>query len=155
MEDRPPPRRPDHHASTARQRDGAARLRRAAAGSARDRRTGILRPGARWSDALQSGQSGAVAEHALLVYITSLPADAGVDEIEDPLIEAIEAAAVGEFDGNEIGPDGAVLYMYGPDADALFAAVEPILRTAPLGPGSHAVKRYGEPGASESRVELK
>ena len=95
-----------------------------------------------------------MSDHAVLVHITSLPADSGLDEIEDPLIEAIESARVGEFDGNEIGADGAVLYMYGPDADALFAAVEPSLRAAPLGPGSYALKRYGDPGASESRVDL-
>ena len=35
-----------------------------------------------------------------------------LDEIEEPLIEAIDEAGVGEFDGNEIGPDGATLYMY-------------------------------------------
>ena len=59
-----------------------------------------------------------MAEHAVLVHLTSLPEDAGLDLVEDPLMEAIERAAVGEFDGNEIGPDGAVLYMYGPDAEA-------------------------------------
>lgn len=31
----------------------------------------------------------------------------GLDEIEDPLIEAIERAGVGEFDGNEIAVDGS------------------------------------------------
>jgi len=95
-----------------------------------------------------------MAEHAVLLHITSLSADSGLDAIEDPLIEAIQAAAVGEFDGNEIGPSGAVLYLYGPNADALFDAVEPVLRSAPLGAGSYAVKRYGEPGADETRVEL-
>jgi hypothetical protein len=74
----------------------------------------------------------------------SLPADAGLDEIEDPLIEAIDASGVGEFDGNELGPDGAVLYMYGSDADRLWQVVEPVLRGAPVGSGSYAIKRYGE-----------
>ncbi len=95
-----------------------------------------------------------MAEHAVLVYITSLPADSGLDLVEDPIIEAIDAAQLGEFDGNEIGADGAVLCMYGPDADALFGAIESSLRSAPLGPGSYAIKRYGDPGASESRVDL-
>lgn len=93
-------------------------------------------------------------DHAILVHITSLPDDAGLDSIEDPLIEAIENAGVGEFDGNEIGPEEAVLYMYGPDGDALWAIIEPILRAAPLGEGSYATVRYGEPGAEERRVEL-
>ncbi len=49
-------------------------------------------------------------------HIISLQNDgAGLDEIEGPLIEAIEAAGVGEFEGNDIGADGAVLLMCGPD----------------------------------------
>jgi hypothetical protein len=100
-------------------------------------------------------QAAAVAEEAVLVHITALaPADSGLDEVEDPLIEAIEAAGVGEFDGNEIGPDGAVLYLYGPSADRLWDAVAPVLAAAGLGAGSYAVKRYGEPGAAEVRIDL-
>ena len=96
-----------------------------------------------------------MADHAVLVHVTSLPDNnAGLDKLEDPLIEAIEAAGVGEFDGNDIGAEGAVLYMYGPDADRLWEAVEQIVRAAGLGSGSYAVKRYGEPGAAEVRIDL-
>ena len=35
-----------------------------------------------------------------------------------------------KLDGNEIGQGEFVLYMYGPDAEKLFVAVEPILRSA-------------------------
>jgi hypothetical protein len=73
--------------------------------------------------------SALVPNHAVLVYVTSLAdEDRGLDEIEDPLIEVIERSGVGEFDGNVIGPDGAVLYMYGPDADAIWNAIEPVVR---------------------------
>jgi hypothetical protein len=78
----------------------------------------------------------------------------GLDEIEDRLIEAIDRAGVGEFDGNEIGSEGATLFMYGADADRLFAVVEPVLRSASLPAGSHALIRYGVPGAEVRRVEL-
>lgn len=67
---------------------------------------------------------------------------------------AITATGVGEFDGNLVGTDDATLYMYGPDADRLFAVVEPILRAARLPAGSLIVKRYGEPGAREEQVGL-
>jgi hypothetical protein len=82
-----------------------------------------------------------------------LDEDGGLDEIEDPLIEAIEAAGVGEFDGNEIGPDGAVLYCTAP-------------MLMPFGTRSNrshvqlgsvqarAIKRYGEPGSPEVRLDL-
>jgi hypothetical protein len=97
---------------------------------------------------------GRMGEEAVLLYITSLPEESGLDEIEDPLIEAIEAAGVGEFDGNDIGPDGATLYMYGESADVLWSTVGDIVRRAPLGSGSYVIKRYGEPGATEARIDL-
>ena len=94
-------------------------------------------------------------DHAVLVYVKAPRGeDMALDEIEDPLIEAIEQAGVGEFDGNEIGPDGGTLYMYGPDGDALWEIVEPVLRTVALGPGSYAVVRLGDPGARERRIDL-
>jgi hypothetical protein len=43
---------------------------------------------------------------------------AGLDEIEHSLIESIEAAGVGEFDGDDIGVEGAVLRKYCPSPDA-------------------------------------
>jgi hypothetical protein len=91
--------------------------------------------------------------------LVHLPAPEGSDlsplfAIEDSLIEAIEASGAGEFDGNEIGQGQVTLYMYGPDADRLFAAIEPVLVGVPLPPGCVAVKRYGEPGAREEVVEL-
>jgi hypothetical protein len=94
-------------------------------------------------------------EHAVIVHISnSTDQHIGLDMIEDPLIDAIETAGVGEFDGNEIGPDEALVFMYGPDADALWRVVEPVLRDANLGPGSYAVQRYGPPGAHEAQIDL-
>ncbi|MEV6203326.1 hypothetical protein AB0M64_25635 [Streptomyces sp. NPDC051771] len=72
------------------------------------------------------------------------------------LSEAIEQAGVGEFDGNEYGGGEAVLYAYGPDADALFAVMAPILKDLPFRP-VHVVLRYGsvdDPSAAEHRVDL-
>jgi hypothetical protein len=73
-------------------------------------------------------------------------------ELEDQLISAIEKSAAGEFDGNEVGESVAVLYMYGPDADALCAAVSPILRNSPLARGGTIVRRYGPPGDGTREV---
>jgi len=71
------------------------------------------------------------------------------------LIAAIDASGIGEFDGNAIGRDGAVLYMYGPDADLLFDVVGPVLEGMDLPRGSFALKRYGPPGANKTRVNLR
>jgi hypothetical protein len=64
---------------------------------------------------------------------------------------------VGEFDGEESGEGRCVLFMYGPDADRLFAVVEPILKAAPLPREGFAIKRYGDVkdhDAVEVRVDL-
>lgn len=80
-----------------------------------------------------------------------------VAEAGRALREAIEAAGVGEFEGHELTGDEAVLSAYGPDADALFAAMAPVLRSLPLRP-AYVSLRYGsatDPGAAERRVELR
>jgi len=45
--------------------------------------------------------------------------------------------------------------MYGADADLLFDVVGPVLDGMDLPPGSYALKRYGPPGAHETRVNLR
>lgn len=74
--------------------------------------------------------------------------------IEDALMEVIEREGLGEFDGNEVGPEDAILFMYGPDAERLFAAIETTLRANPICKGARAVIRRGEPGAPEREVLL-
>lgn len=79
-----------------------------------------------------------------------------VREAEGRLAEAIERAGVGEFDGNEFGGGEVVLYAYGPDADALFGVLEPILRGIPFRP-AHVLLRYGsasDASVAEARVDL-
>jgi hypothetical protein len=74
--------------------------------------------------------------------------------LEDQLMAAIQHAKAGEFDGNEIGPEEFVLYMYGPDAEQLFKVVEPILRSSELVREATALIRPGPPGTAASRVRL-
>jgi hypothetical protein len=72
------------------------------------------------------------------------------------LREAVEDADAGEFDGNEFGAGKVVLYAYGPDANRLFAAMEPQLRAFPARP-ARAVLRFGEadnPAAVEQTIDL-
>jgi hypothetical protein len=78
-----------------------------------------------------------VTEHAVIVHLKLSGTDASADEVErlqnlsDRLSEAITGRNAGEFDGDLFGEGECVLYMYGPDADALFAAIEPVLRASP------------------------
>ena len=101
-------------------------------------------------------------EQAVIVHFALSDSEFGSPEereaifaFEDQLEQAIAKASAGEFDGNEFGGGECVLYMYGPDADRLFAAVEPLLKGFPPAAGGHAIKRYGaasDPGAKAVRV---
>ncbi len=74
--------------------------------------------------------------------------------VESDLEAAIAEAGVGEFDGNEFGEGEYVYYMYGSDADRLFASVERLLRSHDLAKKGVAEVRYGGPGAKARKVAL-
>jgi hypothetical protein len=98
-----------------------------------------------------------MSEHCVKVTFPFQGTDLGpIFDLEDQLIAAIERNAAGEFDGNEVGDGEAVLYMYGPDADALYAAVAPILRNSLLARTGIVVRRYGPPedGTREVRQPI-
>lgn len=102
-------------------------------------------------------------EHAVIVHFTLNGGDHGTEAqreavfaLEDRLIQAIDTAGVGEFDGNEFGGGEAVLYAYGPDAGALFAAMESHLRDFQPRP-AFAILRFGEVAdtdAVQRRVDI-
>ncbi len=99
-------------------------------------------------------------EHAVIVQSTrintenfNLRADE-VAALEESLTGRIEESGVGEFDGNEVGPEDYTLYMYGSDAEALFIAVEDILRQNAITSGGVARVRSGPPGTPERIVSL-
>ena len=80
-----------------------------------------------------------------------------LSEIEARLEAAIKNAGVGEFDGDEIAEDGSdgSLYMYGPDADNLFAIVQPILNSSDFMQGAFVTVRYGPPQVSTKEFKVK
>lgn len=104
-------------------------------------------------------------DHAVLVHIKLSDDKMGTEKerkechaLEERLETSIKTKRAGEFDGDEFGEGFCTLYMYGPDADALFSAVESDLRAAPLLAGSYAIKRYGpaaDPNSREVRVALR
>jgi hypothetical protein len=100
------------------------------------------------------------SEQAVIVYLdgSSLPKETyeecDLSILQDQLIDVIAANSLGEFDGNEFGPEGTRLYMYGPDAEALFAGIEPVLLAYPLCAGAVVVIRHGTPGAHERHIIL-
>jgi hypothetical protein len=74
--------------------------------------------------------------------------------LEDRLTEAATRLG-GEHDGNEFGAGEAILYTYGPDADALLGAVRESLTGSgfPVRQGAFAIKRYGRAGDPDARQE--
>lgn len=105
-----------------------------------------------------------VPKHAVLVHLR-LSNDAfgtreemqSIHALSDRLEAKIIDAQAGEFDGDEFGQGECVLFMYGPNADTLFAAIESELRASPLSRGGWAIKRYGpadDATAEEVRIEL-
>jgi hypothetical protein len=96
-------------------------------------------------------------EHAVLVYFEYGSTDlSALFSVEEALERVIADAGVGEFDGNEIATDGSdgTLFMYGPDADALFAAIRPTLEGVSFMNGARVVLRYGPPEASPAEHTL-
>lgn len=75
-------------------------------------------------------------------------------KLENAVARSVQRASAGEHDGNEIGGGEFVIYCYGPKADALYAAIEPTLRSSPLSKGATVVIRYGPPGARQREVKL-
>lgn len=98
-----------------------------------------------------------VPQHALLIDIGLSDAAFGtpeereaVFELEDGLIEAMSVEPSIEVDGHEFGEGIGRVYVYGPDADRMFALAEPSLR-AFAAPKKKITRRYGPPGDPDVR----
>lgn len=99
-------------------------------------------------------------QECVLVHLdaTSLPDDVyeecDVMTLSDRLQETIERHGLGEYDGDERGPTETTLFMYGPDAERLFAGIESVLRAYPLCQNARVIVRRGRPGAPERELRL-
>jgi hypothetical protein len=63
----------------------------------------------------------------------------------DQIQIAIAEAKVGEYDGHAVTADGSEgrYFVYGPDAEAIFQAIAPVLAASPLMRGATVTLRYG------------
>ena len=100
------------------------------------------------------------AEQAVLVFLdgVGLPDEVyskyDLQGLEERVVPVLRSKQVGEFDGEETRNKETVLYFYGPDSEALYAAIEPELRAYPLCRGARVVIRKGPPGAPSREVRL-
>ena len=103
---------------------------------------------------------GDSSQQAVLVYLngTDLPDEVyneyDLETLENKLIEVLERDKLGEYDGNEFGPTETILFMYGPDAERLFAGIEETLRAYPLCQRARVEIRQGEPGAPVRELQF-
>jgi hypothetical protein len=75
-------------------------------------------------------------------------------DLEDQITAAVEQAGIGSVDGHGFGDGTAELFMYGPDAEALFSAIEDLVRTFAPPPGSSALLQYCDFAATTRVVNL-
>lgn len=63
----------------------------------------------------------------------------------DQLQLAITDAKVGEYDGHAIPADGSEgrYFIYGPDAEAIFKVIAPVLEASPLMRGAQVTLHFG------------
>jgi hypothetical protein len=64
------------------------------------------------------------------------------------------AAGHGSYRGFWQGAEETGLFFYGPDAEALFARVEPVLRRLPIGQNARVVVRYGNPNLNPRELRM-
>jgi hypothetical protein len=102
---------------------------------------------------LQTQTSSLVHEQAVLIHFANEDLE-GSTPLQLALHELLTNNEVGMFDGNEVGDDTLVLYLYGPDAELLFQHIEPVLRADEFCRGARAVIRWGGPNAPQREVVL-
>lgn len=108
-----------------------------------------------------SGRIDQQTEQAVIVYLKLSDNDFGhpderdyVHTLAEQLERLIKEQKAGEYDGDEFGGGYAKLYMYGPDANELFAAVIDAIKKHSVRNGSYLIRRFGKPGAKEERIDL-
>jgi hypothetical protein len=99
-------------------------------------------------------------DECVLIYLdgVNLPDDVynecDTSTLEDQLIEAIKRDQAGELDGHETGERETTIFTYGPNADDLYRAMEPVLATYPLCRNARVVIRKGGPGSPQTELKL-
>lgn len=111
-------------------------------------------------DKLMGKRGQPKTEECVLIRLdgVSLPdavyAEFDLSTLEGQLIEAIQRSNAGELDGHETGEKETTIFTYGPDADRLYAVMEPTLKSYPLCKNARVTVRKGGPGSPETEVHL-
>lgn len=100
-------------------------------------------------------QFGTLQCLAIFLDGTSLPDEVYADLDFDAVVSEIGAAA-GEdsFRGFWQGPEETGVFFFGPDAEAMFTRVEPVLRRLPIGQNARVVVRHGKQALDPREVRM-
>lgn len=93
----------------------------------------------------------------LAIYLdgTSLPDEVYAELDFDAVVAELGAAAGDDsFRGFWQGPEETGLFFFGPDAEAMFARVEPVLRRLPIGQNARVVVRHGKQGLGPREIRM-
>jgi hypothetical protein len=92
---------------------------------------------------------------AIVLDGTSLPDEVYADLDFEGVIGEIGAAAGNDsFHGFCQGDEETSLFFFGPDAEAMFARVEPVLRRLPIAQNARVVLRHGKKSLNPSEVRM-
>ena len=93
-------------------------------------------------------------EQAVLIEWNVEPSTDFLFQAEDQLSTVIAAEpTLGEVDGNDVGSGAATIYLYGPDCESLWEAIELTVRAFNPAPASVTV-RPGGPETQGRRFNL-
>lgn len=96
-------------------------------------------------------------QQSLAVYLdgTTLPDEVYADLDFDDVIDRLTMAAGDEsFHGYWQGAEETGLFFFGPDAEAMLARVEPVLRALPIGQNARVVVRPGRGAPGERTLRM-
>ena len=76
------------------------------------------------------------------------------DALQVQVAAALDKSGAGRYDGTGTSAGDYLMYMSGPSADAMFKAIEPVLKKAAVSKGGKVALRYGREGAKEVEKSL-
>jgi hypothetical protein len=92
---------------------------------------------------------------AIFLDGTSLPDEVYATFDFEAVVTTLGAAAGdGSYRGFWQGPEETGLFFFGSDADAMFARVEPVLRSLPIGQNARVVLRHGKESLRPREVRM-
>ena len=93
----------------------------------------------------------------LAIYLdgTSLPDEVYAELDFEAVVAALSAAAGDDsYRGFWQGPEETGMFFFGPDAEAMFVTVEPVLKRLPIGQNARVVIRHGKQSLKPREIRM-